>query len=65
MALKIDESFNKIGVEALIKAIPNCNFKLVNDEKTPIEQYFNLLEKQGFSAMFGGNLPDEEFYFKK
>ena len=65
LALKIDESFNKIGIEALIKAIPNCNFKLVNDEKTPIEQYFNLLKKQGFSAMFGGNLPDEEFYFKK
>jgi len=64
LAVKIDQTFEKLGVDVLSKAIPNCNYGLVVDEQTPIENYFKELEKLGLSQMYGGTLPDEGFYFK-
>ena len=64
LAAKIDQTFEKLGVDVLSKAIPNCNYGLVLDEQTPIENYFKELEKLGLSQMYGGTLPDEGFYFK-
>ena len=62
--MKIDQTFEKLGVDVLSKAIPNCNYGLVVDEQTPIENYFKELEKLGLSQMYGGTLPNEGFYFK-
>ena len=61
-AVEIDTTFNKLGVEVLKRAIPNCHYGLVDNEKDPIETYFNILSDLGLSAMYGGTLPDEGFY---
>ena len=45
LAVKIDTTFEKLGVKVLEKAIPNCNYGLVEDEQTPVENYFKELEK--------------------
>ena len=63
-AVLIDKSFEKIGKEALKKAIPNCNFGYVEDEIEPIDTYFMILKDLGLENMYGGLLPDYSFYAK-
>lgn len=63
-AVLIDSTFEKLGVSTLIKAIPNCHFELVDNEKTAIESFFNILNDLGLSAMYGNTMPDDSFYGK-
>ena len=65
VAVTIDETFSKLGVEVLTNAIPNCHYELVEDEVSPIVAYFNILNDLGLSAMYGNTLPDESFYAEK
>ena len=65
VAVTIDETFSKLGVEVLTNAIPNCHYELVEDEISPIVAYFNILNDLGLSAMYGNTLPDESFYAEK
>ena len=63
-AILASESFEKVGKEALVKAIPNCHFQLLdkNDEKTAVNKYLQYLLDLGFAEPVGKKLPGEEFY---
>lgn len=61
-AVNVDETLSKIGVETLVKAIPNCHFINEKYNKLEIEFYFNKLIELGLGKTIGDKLPDEDFY---
>ena len=63
-AVKVDSTFEKLGVHVLTNAIPNCHFYLVEDEKTPIMTFFSILTDLGLTHMYGSTMPDDSFYAK-
>lgn len=61
-AIKIDETFAKLGKEILTIAIPNCHYQLLESDQEAVEFYLNKLNELGLDKMYGGKLPDEGFY---
>mgnify|MGYP003300340952 CR=1 FL=1 len=61
-AVQIDTALNKIGVETLVKAIPNANFISVKYNREEVEFYFNKLIELDLGATMGGKLPGDDFY---
>ena len=63
-AIKVDDSFSKMGVEALTSAIPNCNFNLYDKttEKEYVKCYLEKLIELGLAPQVGGKMPSDEFY---
>ena len=52
--------------EALLKkAIPNCGYKVVEDEFTYVKGYYQAMIDLGLDKAVGGKLPDEDFYITK
>lgn len=62
-ATKMSSYFNNLGVDILENAIPNCHYEINDNQKEAIEYYFNTLNDLGKSAMYGGTIPDEQFYY--
>ena len=62
-ATKMSSYFNNLGVDILENAIPNCHYEINDNQKEAIEYYFNTLKDLGKSAMYGGIIPDEQFYY--
>lgn len=62
-AVNMNETFETLGEETLISAIPNCHYGIEENQKEAIEFYFNKLNELGMSAQYGGTLPGEEFYY--
>lgn len=65
-AVKIDSSFETVGVANLEKAIPNCwiSLKTKAEEQTAISYYAQKLIDLGLGAQIGGSVPSEEFYLE-
>lgn len=61
-AVEVSETFNTLGVDVISTCIPNCHFGLINNEQEAVEFYFNQLAIMNLTNMYGGKLPDEEFY---
>jgi len=61
-AVELNETFNKLGEDTLIKAIPNCHYMILENEKSAVNKYLQLLIDLGLGAQVGGKLPDEEFF---
>ena len=63
-AILASKSFETLGKDTLVKAIPNCHFQLLdkNDEKTAVNKYIQYLLDLGFENQVGKKLPNEEFY---
>lgn len=61
-AVLIDTALEKIGVDTLVKAIPNANFISTPYVKEEVEFYFNKLMELGLGVTMGGKLPGEDFY---
>lgn len=62
-AVAIDENLNKIGLETLQKAIPNCNLRIDENQQAAISYYCQKVIDLGIGQTVGGKLPDEGFYF--
>jgi ABC-type amino acid transport substrate-binding protein len=62
-AVAIDENLNKIGLETLQKAIPNCNLRIDENQQAAITYYCQKVIDLGIGQTVGGKLPDEGFYF--
>ena len=62
-AVKVDSNLNKIGLETLQKAIPNCNLRLDENQKEAIAYYCQKVIDLGIGKTVGGKLPDEGFYY--
>lgn len=62
-AIEMHDSFNKLGKETLIKAIPQCHFGIEENQKEAINYYFQTLIDLGLSKQIGEKIPDENFYF--
>lgn len=62
-AVAIDENLNKIGLETLQKAIPNCNLRIDENQQAAISYYCQKVIDLGIGQTVGGKLPDEGFYY--
>ena len=62
-AVTMYDAFKNLGEEVLTSAIPNANFKIEENQKSAIEFYLNKMSDLGLGALYGGELPDEEFYY--
>ncbi|MGN1295331.1 MAG: MqnA/MqnD/SBP family protein [Bacilli bacterium] len=62
-ACDINEAFATLGEEVLTSSIPNCHYGFSDNQKAAVDSYFNQMNSLGLSAGYGGNLPDENFYF--
>lgn len=64
-AVKIDDSFKSVGVDALVKAIPNCwiNIKSKEEQMASVAFYASKLVELGLGAQIGGGAPSEDFYY--
>ncbi len=63
-AVSIHKSFETLGKDALVKAIPNCHFAILdkNDEKAAVNKYLQFLIDLGLGKQVGDKLPSEEFF---
>ena len=63
-AVSMSASFEKLGSQTLVKAIPNCHFAILdkNDEMEAVNEYLQNMIDLGFQAQVGGKLPGEEFF---
>ena len=61
-AVQLHNSFKTLGVEVLTKAIPNCNYFILDNEIKEVAYYLQTMIDLGFSAQVGGKLPDAAFY---
>lgn len=62
-AVNTYQSFETLGKDTLMNAIPNCHYGIDENQKNAIDFYFNTLNELGMSAQYGGDLPNEEFYY--
>ena len=61
-AVELNQTFKTLGAETLVKAIPNCHYNILDNEKSAVNKYLQLLIDLGLGAQVGGKLPDEEFF---
>ena len=61
-AVELNQTFKTLGADTLVKAIPNCHYNILDNEKSAVNKYLQLLIDLGLGAQVGGKLPDEEFF---
>lgn len=61
-AVKMHKSFETLGVETLVSAIPNCHYQILESDKEAVNYYLQMMIDLGFSKQMGGSLPKDEFY---
>lgn len=61
-AVSIHESFATLTEEVLVQSIPNCHYKLMDDEKEAVKFYIQKMIDLGFSKQVGGKVPGEGFF---
>ena len=61
-AVSIHESFATLTEEVLVASIPNCHFKVMEDEKEAVKFYLQKMIDLGFSKQVGGKVPSEGFF---
>ena len=61
-AIQVSTTFATLGEETINASIPNCHFGFDKNQKEAIETYFTKLNELNLQGMYGGQLPDEEFY---
>ena len=62
-AVKLHTSFETLGVETLVSAIPNCHYQILESDKEAVNYYLQMMIDLGFSKQMGGSLPVDEFYY--
>ena len=61
-AVSIHESFATLTEEVLVASIPNCHFKVMEDEKEAVKFYLQKMIDLGFGKQVGGKVPSEGFF---
>lgn len=63
-AVELNETFQTLGEQALIKAIPNCHFAILEKDKemAAVKTYLEKMISLGFSKQVGDKVPDDEFF---
>lgn len=63
-AVAISDTFQTLGKDTLVKAIPNCHYNILDkeDEKKAVNKYLQFLLDLGFGKQVGEKLPGEEFF---
>ena len=64
-AASLHPSFASLGVETLVRAIPNSHLRIAEQEKDAVLFYLQKMIDLGFAAQVGGALPDEGFFLSK
>ncbi len=62
-AVQLHSSFETLGKEVLISAIPNCHYQILESDKEAVNYYLQIMMDLGFDKQMGGSLPDDEFYY--
>ena len=62
-AVELHTSFESLGKEVLISAIPNCHYQIIESDKEAVNYYLQMMIDLGFSKQMGGSLPVDEFYY--
>ena len=62
-AVNLHTSFETLGVETLVSAIPNCHYQILESDKEAVNYYLQMMIDLGFSKQMGGSLPVDEFYY--
>ena len=63
-AVELNETFQTLGEQALVKAIPNCHFAILEKDKemAAVKTYLEKMISLGFSKQVGDKVPDDEFF---
>ena len=61
-AVLMHTSFETLGKEVLISAIPNCHYQIVQNEKEAVNYYLQMMIDLGFGKQMGESLPKDEFF---
>ena len=62
-AVNLHTSFETLGVETLVSAIPNCHYQFLESDKEAVNYYLQMMIDLGFSKQMGEVLPVDEFYY--
>ena len=62
-AVLLHSSFETLGKDVLVSAIPNCHYQIVEQEKEAVNYYLQMMIDLGFEKQMGGSLPVDEFYY--
>lgn len=62
-AVNLHTSFETLGVETLVSAIPNCHYQILESDKEAVNYYLQMMIDLGFSKQMGEVLPVDEFYY--
>ena len=62
-AVNLHTSFETLGVETLVSAIPNCHYQILESDKEAVNYYLQMMIDLGFSKQMGESLPVDEFYY--
>lgn len=65
IATSVHTSFETLGASVLTHSIPNCHFALIDNEKTAVVAYLQIMLDLGLGKQMGGSLPDEQFFYSK
>ncbi len=61
-AVSIHESFATLTEEVLVQSIPNCHYKVMDDEKEAVKFYIQKMIDLGFAKQVGDKVPSEGFF---
>ena len=62
-AVQLHSSFEALGKEVLVSAIPNCHYQILESDKEAVNYYLQMMIELGFSKQMGEKLPVDEFYY--
>lgn len=62
-AVNLHASFETLGVETLVSAIPNCHYQILESDKEAVNYYLQMMIDLGFAKQMGDSLPVDEFYY--
>lgn len=61
-AVAMHTSFETLGKEVLVSAIPNCHYQIIENEKEAVNYYLQMMMELGFGKQMGESLPKDEFF---
>ena len=62
-AIQLHSSFETLGKDVLVSAIPNCHYQLLSSDKEAVNYYLQMMIDLGFGKQMGETLPVDEFYY--
>lgn len=62
-AIQLHSSFESLGKDVLVSAIPNCHYQLLESDKEAVNYYLQMMIDLGFGKQMGETLPVDEFYY--